>query len=139
MLVWKRAQAPLKLWFLGMSKRSIWILVSACSVCWLPIAGLLAFVWYGGYQESRNDFTIAQLCSIKPGENIDDALKKLGNPVEYHTYNFSTVYSGQYRNARRGYFVEIVYTQDVGTVEEIFWGRGRTQTLAQSGACGKSR
>ena len=122
-----------------MSKRSIRILIIACSVCWLPIAGLLAFVWYGDYREARNNFTIAQVCSIKAGENIDDALKKLDNPAEYHTYDFSNVYSGQYRNVRRGYFVEIPYTQNKGIVEEIFWGRGRTQTLAQSGVCGKSR
>ena len=134
---WKRAAAPLIRNFAipTMSKRSIRILIVACSVCWLPILGFLAFVWYGDVQESRNDFTLAQVCSMKAGQKIDDALQKLGNPVEYHTYNFSNVYSGQYRNPKRGYFVEIYYTTDKGIVEKIFWGRGRTQTLAQSGVC----
>ena len=111
------------------------ILVIACSVCWLPILGFLAFAWHGDVQESRNDFTLAQVCSIKAGQNIDDALQTLGNPVEYRTYNFSNVWSGQYRNLKRGYFVEIYYTPDKGIVDETFWGRGRTKTLVQSGVC----
>ena len=122
-----------------MLKRLLKILLIVCVIFSLPIIAIATFVWYSDYREARNDFTIAQICSIKTGENIDDALKKLGDPVEYHTYNFSNVYSGQYRNVRRGYFVEISYTQDKGVIEEIFWGRGRTKTLAQSGVCGKSR
>ncbi len=124
--------------FKVMFKRLLLVLTIVCGVCLSPILGLLAYDWYSNYQEARNDFTLAQACQLKAGQNIDEALKVLGNPTEYHTYNFSNVYSGQYRNLKRGYFVEIAYAQDEGTIDEIFWGQGRTKTLTQSGACPQS-
>ncbi len=106
----------------------------------LPAAARDAGVeWYENYRELRNDFAAQQVCQIEIGEKIDEACKRLGNPVEFPNYNFGNVCSAQYRNARRGYFVEIIYTQSDGAVIGVFWGRGRTQTLAHSGACANFR
>ena len=121
-----------------MKKILLRILFLACLLFVLPILSLVIFVCYGDYQESRNDFTVAQVCQLKSGMNIDDALDILGNPAEYHTYNFSNVYSGQYRNVSKGYFLEIAYTQGEGIMEGLSWGRGRTQTVEQSGICSKN-
>ena len=117
-----------------MSKRRI-VKTIIWAVIISPIFWLYASDWYKNYQESQNNFAIADVCKIKEGMNIDVAEVILGHPVEYHTYNFSDVYSTQYRNLTKNYFVEILYTQGKGTITEIFWGKGRTKTLAESGVC----
>ena len=106
-----------------------------CAAALSPISGLYAYDWYNAYRESLNDFTLTEVCKIKKGINIDDAVSILGDPVEYHNYNFGNVYSVQYRNLSRNYFLEIYYTTGKGTVTEIFWGQGREKTLVESGAC----
>ena len=118
-----------------MKKRALKTLIMMCGLCLLPMLGIAAFVWYDDYQESRNDFTPDQVCQIKAGMDIDTALTILNNPREYHVYNFSNVYSAQYRNLSKGYFLEIVYSPDEASVIDIFWGQGRTKTVAQSGIC----
>jgi len=117
-----------------MSKRRI-VTIIICAAIFLPVFGLYAFDWYDSYRESFNNFTLADVCKIKKGMNIDTAEDILGHPVEYHTYNFSSVYSTQYRNLNKNYFVEIAYTQGKGTITEIYWGEARLKTLAESGVC----
>ena len=119
-----------------MSKRQKITLIAICVAAFLPVFGLFAYGWYSDYRESLNSFTLADVCKVKKGMNINTAWAILGRPVEYHNYDFSNVYSSQYRNLNRNYFVEIYYTTGKGTVTEIFWGRGRTKTLAESGVCG---
>ena len=118
-----------------MSKRRLVTLTTVCLAIFLPIFGLFAYGWYSDYRESLNSFTLADVCKIKKGMNIDTAWKILGRPVEYHNYNFSNVYSAQYRNLNKNFFVEIIYTTEKGTITEVFWGQGRTKTLAGSGVC----
>lgn len=117
-----------------MNKRRI-VRTIIWTVIILPIFYLYASDWYNNYQESQNDFTIADVCQIKKGMNIDTAEEILGHPVEYHTYNFSSVYSTSYRNTNKKYFLEITYTQGKGTITNIYWGRARITTLAESGVC----
>ena len=118
-----------------MNKRLMIIAAVVCSTILLPIFGLFAYGWYSDYQESLNNFTLADVCKIKKGMNIEAAWEILDRPIEYHNYDFSNVYSAQYRNLNRNYFVEIIYTTEKGIITEIYWGQGRTKTLAESGAC----
>jgi len=118
-----------------MSKSQKITLVVVCVAVLLPILSLFAYGPYSDYRESLNSFTIADVCKVQKGMNIDTAWAILGRPIEYHNYNFSNAYSSQCRNLNKNYFVEIVYTADEGTVIDIFWGRGRTKTLVESGVC----
>jgi len=111
------------------------IITSAFFMVFLPIFGLYVYDWYNNYRESLNNFALTDVCKIEKGMDIDTAWNILGRPVEYHNYNFSNVYSAQYRNINKNYFLEIYYTTEKGTITEVFWGRGRTKTLAESGVC----
>ena len=69
--------------------------------------------------------------------DIEQAKTLLHRPYFYQNYNWSNAFSAQYRDLKRNYFIEIIYTTDNDKVVEVYWGRGRTQTLAQSGVCGR--
>ena len=114
----------------------LWKLVLVVAIiCCLPIVALTGYVWYGDYRESRNSFTIGDICKIKKGMDIETAENLLDNPVTYQNYNWSNVFSAQYRDLKRNYFLEIIYRADDDVIEEIYWTRGRTKTLTQSGVC----
>ncbi len=114
-----------------MSKKSKRILsVLGVSIALILVGGKLEGCWY---MESLNKFTLNDVCKIKKGMNIYAAWDILGRPSEYENYNFSNVMSAQYRC--KSLFIEIWYTPNAGTITEVFYGRGRGKTLAESGVC----
>jgi len=120
-----------------MSKSQKITLVVVCVGILVPILSLFAYGPYSDYRESLNSFTLADVCKVQKGMNIDTAWAILGHPIEYHNYNFSNAYSSQCRNLNKNHFIEIIYTADEGTVIDVFFfgGGGRTKTLVESGVC----
>lgn len=105
----------------------------------LQVAGsIVALILLGKYEgcfyvAPLNNFTLSDVCKLEKGMKFVEARKTLRYPGEYHTYNFSTVFSTQFVSGPL--FIEIMHNPDNEKVEEIFLGKGRTKTLQQSGAC----
>lgn len=106
------------------------LLIFGVSAVLILVGGKLEGCWY---MESLNKFTLNDACKIKKGMNIYAAWDILGRPAEYENYNFSNVMSAQYRC--ESLFIEIWYTPDAGKITEVFYGKGRSKTLTESGVC----